>query len=467
MKNVATRLSFMLRAKGIRREEFYAVFPGSKRIAIDTIDAHREPKEKERLTIEQWLTDSGIKPWGCWDIVKSIEPTGARAIERNADRKYLVNQIKDLLGFSWREIHKETGVPASTLCTWTQTENGSMKRKYYEPVDAFIDAHLEDAREKANSLKWENIKIKTISKRSNTMRRSPEFLTDKILEFYGMNEDPFTAGIETEQDIWLSPSLKYAMEIIEQGVNRRKGILAFHGKSGSGKTVLAKLAMMRLKKLNNTQIVFLSDVNLEKLSPAEFLREVYREICPGKPVYYSAQKIQRELVKELANMWDHGQQLAVMIDEAHALSYPLLKGLKRFIEVMNKDSRFGFYGCPVLVVLFGHDELKFKLEGANMEEVKGRVYMTEMTLSGRHVPKYLEHRTRASFMKDNGIWDILEKEALYAMSSELKTPTGKHDDARITPLDVNIAMSRALKLGYRQKEAVITQKVMIESLRQF
>lgn len=466
MKQTATRLSFMLRARGIKREEYYAVFPGSKRIAMDTIDAHREPKESERAVIEQWLADSGIDPWGCWDIVQA-ESTSRRAIERNADRKYLVTLIKELLGFSWREIHEETGIPASTLCTWAATENGAMKRKYYKPLDAFVDRHMDEAREKANREKWENIELITLSKRSNSMRRSPEFLSDKCLEYYGLKEDPFTAGIETENDIWLSPSLKYAMEIIEQGVHRRKGILAFHGKSGSGKTVLAKLAMMRLKTLNNTQIIFLSDVNLEKLSPAEFLREVYRELCPSRPVYYSAQKIQRELVTELANMWEHGQQLAVMIDEAHALSHSLLKGLKRFIEVMNKDARFGFYGCPVLIVLFGHDELKFKLEGANMEEVKGRVYLTEMTLHGRHVPKYLEHRTQRSFVNGQGLWDIMEKDALYEMSRELKTPVGDHDDARITPLDVNIAMSRALKLGYRQKAPVVTRKVMMEALRQF
>ena len=477
---ICIRLKHALESCGINASEAAAISGLSAKTFTDTLLAKRKPLQPEMIAVETWLMKrigvdrargllGPLGLWGLWDVIR-LTRANDNTLKKTHER---LAAIKRQTGRKWADIAEEVNVQPNALCAYAR-QRGKLPPVAVRRVMTFIGRNRASERIKRK----QKDKIVTILERNNIMagRRSPAFLTDKALTHFGLSHDPFTAGVETVSDVWLSPSVRKGIEIIEQGLRRRKGILAFYGRSGTGKTVLAKYANMKLTEppLNaSTRLVFLADVAIEELTPGQFMTFLYKELAPGKPAYFSLNRLQRMLIGELVSLHDNGQQLVVFIDEAHGLSSAMLKGLKRFIEAADKDPRVGFYGFPMLIVLFGHDELRYRLEGAEMEEVKGRIYQVEMAMRPAEVRKYVAHRMGRALgalgaLGANGdgrqAADLLDEKAYDAMIHALKQQTRKDDDTRITPLDVNICLSRAFARAYDHKEKRVTAAAIAAAL---
>lgn len=468
-----TRLKMLCIAHNVKDADLCALIGRGQKLVTALLKGERTPRPNEQKTIENWVSATFGAGWipGLWDVGDIIRQ---KKREKHGRLGRWLAQYKEDSGRSWTDIARETGIPRTTLYDFAQ---GEIERSGKKPAGKLADALerlralRENAGEKGVSGKNHEYVFSCTIQRSKSMRLSPEFLTDKLLEHFGLAEDPCSSAITSADEIWVTPQVRKALEIVSQGIRRRKGIVAFHGRSGSGKSVILKAVLQDLRTGEHSaklKTVLFADLATEELTPGQFLHAIYKEICPRKPMSVSIPRLQRALVDELVAMAESGKQLVVIIDEAHGLSASMLKGLKRFIELVDKDPRVGF-SFPMLVALFGHDELLYNIEGANMEEVKGRMYLCEIAMAGHQVYKYVEHRLSLALSGGRGPWDVVEKEGIAELVKGLKTaaPGVKEDDVRITPLDVNIVLSRALKRAFEMKEKNVTRRAVVEALRIF
>lgn len=290
--------------------------------------------------------------------------------------------------------------------------------------------------------------INEISDEETSMLIRKQKLTPQARRHFNMVADPF-ADPKAPGEVFLSPDIRYVREGMYQ-VARHGGFLAVIGESGAGKSALREEMIDRIQREELSVMIIEpyvlasegSDTVGKTLRSQHIAEAIMATVAPLAKTRSSPEARFRQLHECLRESARAGYSHVIVIEEAHSLSIPTLKHLKRFIEM--KDGL-----RPLLsVILLGQPELLLKLSEKNPEvrEVVQRIEVVTLPPLDTHLESYLQQRFKASGV---ALDKVMDRGALDALRLKLCPTRG--EGTLLFPLAVHNtlagAMNRAADLG--------------------
>jgi type II secretory pathway predicted ATPase ExeA len=288
----------------------------------------------------------------------------------------------------------------------------------------------------------------------------PVMLTPAARRHFKLFRDPFNTDPECAEDVFRGPDQQFASESVWEAV-RNSRLFGLVGESGSGKTTLIDDFKDRVRRetlpVRLIQPMFTDKKNMTARAVME---AIIADIAPGVTMCASSEKLTRQAHELLADSSEAGMHNVVMFEEAHDLSIPALKQLKRFHEFKTGWKRL------ISIVLVGQPELLVKLgEHATGEarEVARRLEILQLLPLDTELEGYVAHKlARANSTSDvifsADVFDAV-RNRLWAIVKD-----GPKRGERISmtyPLLVNNllvkAMNTAAELGAERVDAAIVK----------
>ncbi|WP_155637372.1 ExeA family protein [Burkholderia cepacia] len=279
-----------------------------------------------------------------------------------------------------------------------------------------------------------------------------QVLAPATRKHFGLFRDPFADDIQSHEDMFVSPDIRYVREAMFQTA-KHGGLLAVVAESGGGKTTLMRDLEDRVMRENQPIIVIKpyvlamedNDQKGKTLKATHIAEAIMAAVAPLEKVKSSPEARFAQLHKALKESHAAGYQHCLVIDEAHALPIATLKHLKRFFEL-----EMGFKKL-LSIILIGQPELKVKLSERNQDvrEVVQRCEMVELApLDGPRLDEYL----RFKFGRlDKPITDVIDASGVDALRARLTMTSTRRDRAEtvslLYPLAIGNLLTAAMNLA--------------------
>ena len=272
-------------------------------------------------------------------------------------------------------------------------------------------------------------------------------LTMQAYKKFGLLQDPFTGDVQKADDVYLNDDTRFAAEFLYQTA-KVGGMVALLGESGSGKTTVRRYAIDRMQSENQKiKVIFPRCIDRGKLTVAMICDAIITDCSaetPRRSLEAKSRQVERILTNSSRSGWNH----VLMIEEAHDLSIPVLKYLKRFWELEDGFKKL------LAIVLVGQIEMQAKLdESKNFEarEVIRRMEILKLQpmTSGEEIAAYLDVKFKR-LGKDRG--RIVTDKGCAALANRLRKQLRNGAAYSVAyPLTVNTwtrrAMNAAAELG--------------------
>lgn len=222
-----------------------------------------------------------------------------------------------------------------------------------------------------------------------------QILSPQAKRHFGLFRDPFDNDVQAAEDVFVTPDIRYVREAMYQ-VAKNGGFMAIVGESGAGKSTLRRDLADRI--LRESQPITLiepfvlgmedNDQKGKTLKAAHIAEAIIAALSPLENPKRSAEARFRQLHKALKESRRAGVAHCLVIEEAHGLSIPTLKHLKRFFELEDGFKKL------LSIILIGQPELKLKLseQAHEVREVVQRCEIVELAPLDKSLPDYLKFK---------------------------------------------------------------------------
>jgi general secretion pathway protein A len=265
-------------------------------------------------------------------------------------------------------------------------------------------------------------------------------------QFYGLKRNPFE--ISPDPSFFCSTPGHYeALAALYYGVQRRKGFIVLTGEVGTGKTLLLRCMAELLKRAQ----VDMAYVFNPRLSEMEFLR--YLMIDLRLPVNGNDKSSMLfQLNDYLLARHAQGTTTAVIIDEAHLLSWPLLEEVRLLTNMETPRQKL------LQIILVGQPELDQRIDSPDLRQLNQRIGLRRKLapLSGEEMQQYILRRLELASVKTPARM-IFSKLAVAAIQRY----------SRGIPRLANTICENALVSGYAHQLPIITARVVEEVAAEF
>lgn len=302
----------------------------------------------------------------------------------------------------------------------------------------------------------------------DTMLLRKATLTQAAKQHFGLFKDPFNDEINSADDVFLTPDVRYVREAMFQTACHG-GFVAVVGESGAGKSTLREDLQDSIMR-EGRQIIMIepyvlamedNDIKGKTLKAVHIAEAVLAAVAPGVSPKRSPEARFAQIHRALSESAKAGNKHVLVIEEAHGLPIPTLKHLKRFFELKSGFERL------LGIVLIGQTELAQKLSenNPNVREVVQRCeVVTLLPLTDGKLAGYLKHK----FERAGGdITKVMDESAIDAIADRLtvrsRTAKGAEQHSLLYPLAVNnlvsAAMNQAAELGFDIVDADVVKGV--------
>jgi type II secretory pathway predicted ATPase ExeA/septal ring-binding cell division protein DamX len=213
------------------------------------------------------------------------------------------------------------------------------------------------------------------------------------LEHFGLDEPPFK--ITPVTDFFFSGANRgEILDALVYAITDGEGIIKISGEVGSGKTMLCRMLLDKLP--TNIKAIYLANPSMSRDELLYAIADRLQLDLEGKRVNVILQTLQNHLEA----MYERGERVVVLVDEAHAMPLETLEELRLLYNLQVGKHKL------LQIVLFGQPELDEKLAQTNMRQLKDRIvhHFTILPLSPKIVHAYLMFRMRAAGYKGPDIF---------------------------------------------------------------
>jgi len=280
-------------------------------------------------------------------------------------------------------------------------------------------------------------------------------LSQETLKHFKLFRNPFLDDVRNTKDVFLNNSSRFILAAMGD-VAKNQGILAISGESGAGKTVLRKLFMEELRKEEDIAVIIPRIFDKSKISAASLCDAIVADVSSENPKRSMEAKA-RQVERLLRTATQGGRRHVLIIEEAHDLTVPILKYLKRFWEMEDGFNRL------LGIILIGQTELKDKLDeklNYQMREFIRRCIQVELAPIDESLHDYLSFK----FKRVGGNVDsILDKNVIPTLVKKLvrhDRRIGSHSIAH--PLAVNSLLANAMNTAMALGENMVSADLIKE-----
>ncbi|MDW7745868.1 ExeA family protein [Halomonas sp.] len=281
-------------------------------------------------------------------------------------------------------------------------------------------------------------------------------LTQSARRHFGLFRDPFLDDVQGVEDVFLAPEQRYIREHM-LSTAKHGGFLAVIGESGAGKSVLRRDLIDRIQREEHPITPILPrTIDKGQLTAGALCDAIIEDVSQERPKQKLESKA-RQIERLLTGSSRGGTSHVLIIEEAHDLTVPTLKYLKRFWELEDGFRRL------LGIILIGQPELKGILdERRNWQarEVIRRIEVAELSPLEEHLAPYLALKFKRL---GKPLEEVFEDDAYLAMRERL-TLHGRNSRMPISmlyPLVVNNfavkCMNLAAELGQRKVNADVVK----------
>lgn len=181
---------------------------------------------------------------------------------------------------------------------------------------------------------------------------------------FGFTQEPFNVTPDPGF-LYLSESHKEALAQLVYGINTRRGFIVLTGEVGTGKTTLIQRLLDEMKD-GHTHCAYLFHLTG---GSKDLLRSLCREFSLVSPVEkdWDVAEYLTLLHGFLLESYQHGDNVAVIIDEAQNLSAEVLERVRLLSNFETKQDKM------LQIVLIGQPELSDRLNEPELRQLKQRV----------------------------------------------------------------------------------------------
>jgi len=281
-----------------------------------------------------------------------------------------------------------------------------------------------------------------------------EMISAEAQKHFKIFRNPFIDDIQADKDIYMSEEHRY-IEAAMVDAARHGGFLAVIGEVGSGKSVMRRKVVEQLRKDGDVLIIFPQIIDKTRLNASSICDAIIMDISSDKPRIKLEQKT-RQCHKLLLERSKQNFRSVLMIEEAHDLSIPTLKYLKRFYEM--EDGYRKLLG----IVLIGQTELKdifSEAQHVDMREVIRRVQVAEISGLNGHIKEYLNLKFKRVGAE---IDKVFAPEAITALGKRLTTKDRNNKTiSHAFPLLVNNYAAKAMNLAAEMGEGKVSEEIIL------
>lgn len=285
-----------------------------------------------------------------------------------------------------------------------------------------------------------------------TLYLEAEMLTHASLKFFKLFRNPFLNDIREAKDVYLSEDSRYLIAAMRDAA-RNQGILALVGDSGAGKSVLRKQLLEDLTQDGDVSVIQPKIIDKSAATAAGLCDAIIEDLSDKKP-RRSMEAKARQVEDLLRTASKGGQRHVLIIEEAHDLTVPVLKFLKRFWELEDGFSKL------LGIVLIGQTELGLKLnENKNyqLREFIRRCMVENVPALSHDVESYLKHK----FARAGGeLSKVMSEDSFDAIRSRLTTKG--NGSSLLYPQIINNLVSKAMNLTQELGEPLVTSNIIKE-----
>lgn len=283
---------------------------------------------------------------------------------------------------------------------------------------------------------------------------------------FGLFRDPFSDDVQSHDDVFVSPDIRYVRETLFQTA-KHGGFVAITGESGAGKSTLRRDLIDRIDRESQPIIVIEpyvlgmedNDQKGKTLKAAHIAEAILNTVAPLENVKRSPEARFRQLHRVLRDSRRAGNSHVLIIEEAHGLSIPTIKHLKRFFELEDGFKKL------LSIILIGQPELKLKLSETNHEvrEVVQRCEVVELAPLDTRLEEYLKFKLERV---GKPVGEIIDASGMDALRAKLTVSTNRRDRrdtvSLLYPLAVGNLLTASMNLAAEIGAPTVTADVVRE-----
>jgi type II secretory pathway predicted ATPase ExeA len=290
-------------------------------------------------------------------------------------------------------------------------------------------------------------------------------LAPQTRKHFNLFRDPFDNDVAAAEDVFTTPAIRYVREYLWTAAKFGGSFVAIVSESGAGKSTLRRDLNDRIAreeapiKVIEPYVLGMEDNDKKgkTLKASNIADAIIGALAPLETPRAGMEAKSRQLHRLLKDSSRSGWSHCVIIEEAHALSIPTLKHLKRFLELEDGFKKL------LSIVLVAQSELKLKLAAgnANVREVAQRCELIELAPLDANLDEYLRFKfKRVGVALD----DIFEPNALDGIRSRLifSRQGQAETHSLMYPLMVNnlvvASMNNAAALGFAKVSADLVKE---------
>jgi|SRR5688572_27133268 len=265
------------------------------------------------------------------------------------------------------------------------------------------------------------------------------------LQFYGLRELPFELT-PNPRFLFMTPRHREALSNLQFGLSAGKPLTLLIGEAGTGKTTLLKAAL----ESDVCRHVRTIHINNPALTRAEFVDILARGFNLSEEAARSKSALLRELELVLKETRARGEIVALVVDEAQALSDELLEEVRLLANIETAEEKL------LPLVLAGQPELAARLNEVHLRQLKQRVSL-RCEIEGLDLSEaaaYIASRIRAAGGEPHRLFS---RQAIVLI----------HERSRGVPRTISVICDNALLSGFAIGTHPVTRDIVAEVCRDF
>jgi type II secretory pathway predicted ATPase ExeA/DNA-binding XRE family transcriptional regulator len=411
------KLKNVLLKAGCKQADLAKALNVSQATVAQIVNHGEWPKSLDELDLQERICD--------FLGAKGVAPAELASVFEEVDQADVRERINAFLA----EIGAPQGISAADLAS-------VLEAKVSEPRAVLADTA---ARSVPKS------KPATESNQEESMLLRKQTLYPAARKHFGLFRDPFQDDIQSHEDMYVSPDIRYIREAMFQTA-KHGGLLAVVAESGAGKTTLMRDLEDRIVRENQPILLIKpyvlamedNDQKGKTLKATHIAEALMAAVAPLEKPKSSPEARFAQLHKALRESHTAGYRHCLVIDEAHSLPIPTIKHLKRFFEL-----ELGFKKL-LSIILIGQPELKAKLSERNQDvrEVVQRCEMVELApLDGGRLDEYLKFKFDRL---GKPIGEVIDPSGIDALRAKLTITSTRRDRPETVSLLYPLAVGNLL-----------------------